>query len=44
MLFNRLAKGRGSLYLWVNERNPAVKFWGKLGFRKVLGEMLMVRR
>jgi GNAT superfamily N-acetyltransferase len=42
-LFEQLAKKHGHLYLWVNEKNPAVKFWEKMGFRKVLGEQLMVR-
>lgn len=43
-LFDTLAKEHDHLYLWVNEKNPAVRFWEKLGFRKVLGETLMLKR
>lgn len=32
------------LYLWVNAKNPALKFWKKLGFKEVLREVLMIKK
>lgn len=43
-LFNSAGRNRRPLYLWVNSRNPAKKFWGRLGFKKVLQETLMIKK
>lgn len=43
-LFEFAVKNKELLYLWVNSKNPAKKFWSELGFREILQETLMVRR
>jgi len=43
-LFETATSGERELYLWVNSKNPAVNFWGKLGFEEILTEKLMVKR
>ena len=40
-LFNFAAKNKKPVYLWVNTKNPAINFWKKLGFKKILNETLM---
>jgi len=43
-LFNFAIKNKNPIYLWVNVKNPAIKFWERLGFKKVLQEELMIRK
>lgn len=43
LLFEFAVKNKSPLYLWVNSKNPAKKFWLKLGFTDVLQETLMLR-
>lgn len=42
-LFNFVVKNKKPIYLWVNVKNPAIKFWKKLGFKEVLRETLMIK-
>ncbi len=42
-LFKVIAKNKKPLYLWVNSKNPAKKFWKKLGFKEILQETLMLK-
>jgi GNAT superfamily N-acetyltransferase len=41
MLFKYALKDKKDVYIWVNEKNKAKKFWEKQGFKKVLTEVLM---
>lgn len=41
--FKYLKKDKKEIYLWVNKKNPAKKFWEKEGFKEVLEEVLMKR-
>lgn len=43
-LFEFAVKNKASVYLWVNSKNPAKKFWSKLGFKEMLQETLMYRK
>ena len=43
-LFNFAVKNKKPLYLWVNTKNPAIKFWKKLGFKEILRESLMIKK
>lgn len=43
-LFNYVFKNKKPIYLWVNAKNPATKFWAKLGFKEVLREILMIKK
>lgn len=43
-LFNFAAKNKRPLYLWINAKNPATKFWKKLGFKEILREVLMIKK
>lgn len=40
-LFDYAMKDKKDVYLWVTSKNPAKKFWEKLGFKEVLKESLM---
>ncbi len=42
-LFEFTTKNKKPLYLWVNSKNPAKKFWSKIGFKKILQETLMFK-
>lgn len=43
-LFNFVTKNKRPTYLGINVKNPALKFWKKLGFKEILQEVLMVRK
>jgi len=43
-LFNVATQNKKPIYLWVNAKNPALKFWKKLGFKEVLRESLMIKK
>ncbi len=43
LFFDFLIKDKKDVYLWVNNKNPAKRFWAKQGFKKVLEEVLMKR-
>lgn len=43
-LFEFVAKNKKPVYLWVNVKNPAIKFWKKLGFKEILRESLMRKK
>lgn len=38
---NNFRYNKKPIYLWVNVKNPAMKFWRKFGFREILRESLM---
>lgn len=38
------SKGKHEVWLWVNAKNPALRFWKRLGFKEVLREVLMTRK
>ncbi|MBU1102710.1 GNAT family N-acetyltransferase [Patescibacteria group bacterium] len=42
-LFEFVVKNKKPVYLWVNSKNPAKKFWSELGFKEILQETLMFR-
>ena len=41
ILLDHVIKSKKNVYLWVNKKNPAKKFWEKQGFKDVLEEVLM---
>jgi ribosomal protein S18 acetylase RimI-like enzyme len=43
IFFDFLIKDKKDVYIWVNKKNPAKKFWEKQGFKEVLEEVLMKR-
>ena len=43
-LFEVATKNHEQVYIWVNSKNPAIKFWEKLGFDTVLEEKLMMTK
>jgi len=43
-LFKFATKNKGPLYLGVNAKNPAFKFWKKMGFKEVLRDVLMIKK
>ncbi|MBU0530088.1 MAG: GNAT family N-acetyltransferase [Nanoarchaeota archaeon] len=43
-LFLHATKNKKQIYLWVNMKNPAFKFWKKMGFNEVLKECLMMKK
>lgn len=43
-LFNFVTKNKKPLYLWINLKNPALKFWKSLGFKEILREVLMIKK
>ena len=40
-LYEHALKNKKEIYLWVNDANPAKKFWETLGFKTILKECLM---
>lgn len=42
-LLDKVIKDKKNVYLWVNTKNPAKKFWEKESFKEVLKESLMKR-
>ncbi|MFH0949092.1 MAG: GNAT family N-acetyltransferase [Candidatus Aenigmatarchaeota archaeon] len=42
-LFRHATKGKNKVYLWVNTKNPALRFWKKQGFKELLRECLMIK-
>jgi len=43
-LFDFATNNKKPLYLWVNAKNSAVKFWKNFGFKEILREILMIKK
>lgn len=43
-LFEAVTKNHDQVYIWVNSKNPAIKFWENLGFSTILEEKLMMSK